>query len=79
MAGPLVPFWPLPVLGVFLMGFSGFAIPALLSAVVLDLLYGAPLQVAGPFVFPFILLATAAILIRVFVLRYMLGNLPLSL
>ena len=64
-AGFLVPFWPLSVMGVALAALSGRWVFGVVTGLLLDLAWGAPVGTLRYFFFPFTIVALLG-----FVLRY---------
>ncbi len=68
--GFLLPFWPLEVVGIMLLGLAGHPIYAVGLGLLLDLAYGAPTGHLHPLLFPFTALAIVMIGARYFGRKY---------
>jgi hypothetical protein len=73
-AGFFIPFWPLCVVGVLLLGATSHRILALMTGVLLDLAYGVPTGIFHIILFPFTILAIIAMLFPVLSKQYLLGG-----
>ena len=63
-AGFLIPFWPLTLLGIALLGLLGHPIAAALLALLVDIAYGRPTGMLALLFFPFTLFALTTIAVR---------------
>jgi hypothetical protein len=74
VVGFFVPFWPLSALCVVLLALSGRWFVAVLMGLFFDLAWGAPLGWAHYVYAPFMLLAVAAALVRLFGGSYLIDR-----
>ena len=80
VAGLVLPLWPLCVLAVLIAGTMGYSATALLLALFVDLLWGAPPGALHILSFPCTILALCAVSAHWFARRFMIGkSLPKTL
>lgn len=72
--GFLVPFWPLCLLGIALMALWGRWLPAIITGLLLDLAWGAPVGLLHFLYFPFTICAAALALARFVGAKYVLDR-----
>lgn len=76
LAGLIVPFWPLSLIGIAVICASGGVVLGLSLAILFDIVWGLPSGILEVLVLPATALALLILIGRILVLRYMRRGMP---